>query len=464
MSLVSGSYSYVNSVSSLSYLGHYPMEKHPAFVLGERVVGPVISAISSLLQKIQFPPMVVGQHAPCEWGKAKKVLMHQPGSEVEIGVYHARAALFEKLFNVSESIHEHKAFVGLLKKSGADVTTVAEVLLAGTDKAGSKELADLRKFGLGSLSYAYSNEFSKDEIEEHEQYRIDTVMQMPAEQLVKMIMERPTVHLKKTNTNTHLEATYSVTPVMNMYFLRDQMITTSKGVVLGKMNSSQRLPEVAIVQFVLDKMGIKPIYQITGDARLEGGDFIPAGKTAFIGQGLRTNSLAIEQLIAQDAFGDIKTLVVVKDLYKNQDQMHLDTYFNIIASDKAVLIDSRMKGGELELSTSADIYSRNKYGKFRLEDADVNFENYLTGAGFNLIPVKNDDQLRYGINFLTVESNTILAIDGVSQEYKDTLTARGVDATWMDFSALTSGFGAAHCTTQVLEREKCKAKELSSEL
>ncbi len=33
------------------------------------------------------------------------------------------------------------------------------------------------------------------------------------------------------------------------------------------------------------------------------------------------------------------------------------------------------------------------------------------------------------------------------------LKDNGVDAVWMDFTELTKGYGAAHCTTQVLLRE-----------
>ena len=72
---------------------------------------------------------------------------------------------------------------------------------------------------------------------------------------------------------------------------------------------------------------------------------------------------------------------------------------------------------------------------------------------FKLIPVSRNDQLNYGINFLTIAPNKILAIDGVSIEYKQTLKDAGVDATWMDFHNLTGGYGAAHCTTQVLLRQ-----------
>jgi arginine deiminase len=72
-----------------------------------------------------------------------------------------------------------------------------------------------------------------------------------------------------------------------------------------------------------------------------------------------------------------------------------------------------------------------------------------------IIPASIDDQLKYGLNFLTVKSGEILAIDGVSQAYKDRIKAAGVNATWMPFGNLTSGYGAAHCTTQVIHRE-CK--------
>ena len=409
----------------------------------------------SILCGLQILPTATAQEISCEWGKVKKILMHQPGSEVEIGVYHPKAALFEKFFNVSQSIREHQQYIDLLKGEGASVFTIVGVLLEGTQDANGEALKNLREFAARSLSYEYDETFSDEEIEEQEKYRVSTVMQMPPHQLVDVIMNRPTIRLKKTNKNTFLQASYSLSPVMNMYFLRDQMITTSKGVVLGRMNSSQRFPEVEIVKFVLNKMGIEPTYQVEGEGRLEGGDFFPAGKVAFIGQGLRTNSEAIRQLIREDVFGSIETLVVVKDPYKDQDQMHLDTYFNIINPNTAVMIETRIheKGVEPEIPTVVDIYSRSARGEYTVREQDVDFVDYLREAlNFDLIPVTSEDQLKYGVNFLTIKSNRLLGIDGVSQTYKDVLKSHGVDVTWMDFSALTSGYGAAHCMTQVLER------------
>ena len=82
------------------------------------------------------------------------------------------------------------------------------------------------------------------------------------------------------------------------------------------------------VEFALNRIGKKPIYRIQGDrAFLEGGDFIPMRNYAMIGCGLRTTPAAICQLMENDLLGK-DTLVVVRDAWKSQIQMHLDTYCN----------------------------------------------------------------------------------------------------------------------------------------
>jgi arginine deiminase len=251
-------------------------------------------------------------------------------------------------------------------------------------------------------------------------------------------------------------------PLMNLYFMRDQVVTTAKGLVIGHFNAVQREMETKIARFAYAKLGITPVFEVFGNARLEGGDFIPAGNVAFIGQGLRTNAEAVKQLLDAQVFGT-KWVVVVKDPWKNQDQMHLDTYFNIIDKNLAVLVEERMnirdekrrlqKSADPARKSSIDVYESTPDG-YRKKIADADFQTFLENTlGIHLIPVSNDDQLKYGVNFLSVGKRKILAIDGVSQEYKARLAREGVEATWMDFSNLTGGYGAAHCTTQVIHRE-----------
>ena len=212
---------------------------------------------------------------------------------------------------------------------------------------------------------------------------------------------------------------------------------------------------------MLSKLGIEPIYEVRGEGRLEGGDYFSAGDTALIGQGLRTNATAIKQLLDNQVFG-FPRVAVVKDSWKNQEEMHLDTYFNIISPELAVLVELRMntldKPAMDAVRSNVDLYELEDDG-YKLKAANIEFQKFLEEEmGFKLIPVSRDNQRNYGINFLTIAPNKILAIDGVSIEYKQTLKDAGVDATWMDFHNLTGGYGAAHCTTQVLLREDTAAE------
>ena len=103
--------------------------------------------------------------------------------------------------------------------------------------------------------------------------------------------------------------------------------------------------------------------------------------------------------------------------------------------------------------SKVDVYELEDDG-YKLKAANVEFQKFLEEEmGFKLIPVSRGNQLCYGVNFLTIAPNKILAIDGVSIEYKQTLKDARVDATWMDFHNLTGGYGATHCTTQVLLRK-----------
>ena len=228
--------------------------------------------------------------------------------------------------------------------------------------------------------------------------------------------------------------------------------------VLGKMKLPQRAVETDIMAFVLRQLGITPVYQVQGNnATLEGGDFLPAGQRVFIGQGLRTSEAAIKQLLDNDVFGgadhDVKEVVIVKDHWNNQQEMHLDTHFNLINENLAVSVADRVDcTADPNKCLTADVYQWQ--GGWHLVNSDMDFNAYLSNvAHIKVIPVSVDDQAKYGINFLTTSRNQITGVDGVSQAYKDALQREGVTARWLDFTNLKLGFGAAHCTTQVLVRQ-----------
>lgn len=393
-----------------------------------------------------------------EWLSAKEILMHTPGDELFLGVVHPDAALFEKTFSIDEAAKEHQNYIRLLEKSGAKVHTVVATLLEGTmDKNGNPvegpKLNALRDFARQFI-VVDANNLGPQEQAKQEKYLTEAIYKLSPKALVKVILQQPVVHLRKTAINTGYEASYEMKPVSNLYFCRDQMITTPKGVVLSKMNSSQREVETKIIKFVLAKLGIKPIYEVSGNGRLEGGDFIPAGDSVFIGCGVRTNQDAIDQLLRTKSFGT-KRVVVVNEKWHNQVQMHLDTYFNVINKDLAVLVKDRFdcrndKSNVMNLT--ADVYQLEN-DTYKLVSDDIDFVGFLANdMKMKVIPVPVNDQLKYGVNFLTVKGNNIFAVDGVSQGYKNVLKQAGVNAKWINFSNMTGGYGAAHCVTQVLRR------------
>ena len=381
-----------------------------------------------------------------EWSKAGDILMHTPGQELFNGVIHPSAGLFEDYFDVDKASEEHQGYISMLEANGIRVHTVTGIL----NEVG---IDSLRTLASNLLRYDISNIPDEDAIET-ESYRQSVLQKMSRNDLIRCILLRPTVMLLKTDNNTGYEAQYIQHPLMNLYFTRDQSITTPRGHVICQMNSSQRAPETEIIRLCYNHLGLKPILEISGNGRLEGGDYIPAGNISLIGCGMRTNDEGIRQLMEADAFGH-DTIVVVRDHKLWQMQMHLDTYFNIIDKDLCTMVSSRLnaKPGDPEFNT-CDIWAR-KPGtlEYKLWKQNLSFVEYVRGRGFQIIPIDIDDELHYANNFLTIAPRHIMAVGGQSETLKQRFRDAGVIVEWIPLESLIDGYGAAHCMTQVLQRE-----------
>ncbi|MBQ8988201.1 MAG: hypothetical protein IJ067_00720, partial [Prevotella sp.] len=305
----------------------------------------------------------------------------------------------------------------------------------------------------GVLTYDISG-IPDESADETEACRQDVLAKMSRNDLIRCILLQPTVKLRRTDTNTGYEAQYIQNPLMNLYFTRDQSITTPRGHIICRMNSSQRTPETNIISLCYEHLGLKPILRIEDDGRLEGGDYIPAGTVSLIGCGMRTNDEGIRQLMEADAFGH-DTVIVVRDHKLWQMQMHLDTHFNIIDRDLCTMVRSRYEAlpGQPEYIT-CDVWAR-KPGTldYSLWRQDVPFVEYIKSRGFEIIPIDYDDEMHYANNFLTIAPRHIMAVGGQSEALQQRLREAGVTVEWIPLESLIDGYGAAHCMTQVLQRE-----------
>ena len=381
-----------------------------------------------------------------EWLKAGDILMHTPGQELFNGVIHPSAGLFEDYFDVDKAAEEHRGYINMLEKNGIRVHTVLGIL----NEVG---IDSLRVLAEKVLIYDISS-MPDEDAEKMEGYRNEVLLKMSRNDLIRCILLQPTVKLSKTDNNTGYEAQYIQSPLMNLYFTRDQSITTPRGHIICNMNSSQRAPETEIVNLCYEHLGLKPIMRITGEGRLEGGDYIPAGNISLIGCGMRTNDEGIRQMMEDDAFGH-DTVVVVRDHKLWQMQMHLDTHFNIIDKDLCTMVSSRLNAqpADPEYNT-CDIWARQPGTKeYTLWKRDQPFVEYMRGRGFQIIPIDYEDEMHYANNFLTIAPRHIMAVGGQSEELQQRFRDAGVNVEWIPLENLIGGYGAAHCMTQVLQRE-----------
>lgn len=391
---------------------------------------------------------IKGTSPHAEYDPAHLILMHQPGGELFDGVIHPAAALYEHYFDVDAAAQEHLGYQTMLRANGIEVLTIREVLM-------DMDIEVLRQMVENVLIYD-ANHTALDE-KSVADYRHSVICKMSKKDLVRTLLIRPVVILHETNINTGLVATYEHRPLMNMYFMRDQSISTPKGQILCKLNSSQRRNEVDIVGLCYKHLGIDPIYRIQGeDSFLEGGDYIPFGNIGLIGQGLRTTQGAIDEMLAADVIGH-DMLVVVRDHLKDQYQMHLDTYFNIIDKDLATMCFNRYDAQDESDKNflTIDVYAREAGTKTYHEVPEyhgMSFKQFLAEQGVHIIRIQKSDADHYANNYLAIDGRHIMSVAGQSEALAKEYEKYGVKVEWVPLDNLICGYGAAHCMTQVLRR------------
>lgn len=393
------------------------------------------------------PSHAEGTSPVAEWDPATLILMHTPGAELFNGAINPLAALFEYYFDVDSAAIEHQNYIAMLEANGIGVITVKEVLQQAP-------LHALREYVSRILQYESHVAEGLDNPATSDTYRMETIAQMSRNDLINCILLQPTVRLTHTDINTGVEAQYMQSPLFNLYFTRDQSISTPKGHIICNMNSAQRSKETDLMAFCYEQMGIEPMLRIKGEGRLEGGDYIPAGTRAFIGCGMRTNMQGITQIMQADAFGH-DTIVVVKDRKWWQMQMHLDTYFNIIDRDLCTLVASRLNATKADSEwLTVDVYTRGEDSvAYSLHQTDVPFVEYLRSTGYSIIPISEEDEMHYANNYLTIAPRHVMAVANQSEQLAQAFAEHGVEVEWVPLENLIKGYGAAHCMTQVIRRK-----------
>lgn len=396
--------------------------------------------------------MILQTGCQAEYHPIKTILLYEPGPDLLYALIWPEASNFERAFDSQNAIDEHKAYQQYLRRQGFDVHLLGDLLAAHS------KLADhaTKVVGFSNVS------LPPPDIRKN-------ISSLGVHDQIRLLIERPSLNV--TNNPTTLKPqlmSVALNPLPNLYFMRDQLIVTDRGVILGSFKDKIRQGEQEIVELALKALNIDVKYRVTGKGVLEGGDFIPAGDWGLFGCGYRTNQEAIRQLVTSpgaDALG-YKHLAVIKDTPDAQSiqEMHLDTYFMLIAQDTCLVVDTRIKEpmpGVLDRRPTVDIYDKSANGEdYILRERDRPFLEFLNKdicVTYKIL-LTEEDQREYGINVLCLSSKKIVGSKRDDQDpeqlhsYEQKLAKAFVDYHLLHFTNIRKGFGSNHCMSQVLLR------------
>jgi len=390
-----------------------------------------------------------------QWQKAEVVLLCRPGIETLFGILETNSANFFRPFSLEKASMEHDNFRKAIESRGARVIDVREALIQGTVNAASlvpsPNLERLRQEALRSVRYVLEDHVPDKEKQALDRNLCGTIETLHPKDLADIVLLRPDVLLRinreSLDPTTRFCAEFLLKAATNSYFVRDPMITTAAGAVIGRTRLKVRRIENDIIELALRQLGIEPIYRVKPPGFFEGGDFIPCGDFVFQGEGLLSNHEGIQQVLDNGAYGPVE-VAVVKDRRSQMDQMHLDTFFNVISRDLAVYCQNRTGPEEPEV----DVYQPEETGgKVAYHKSKtVGFLRYLKDKRMETIPFAKEES--FASNFLPLMERVIVGVKQAGPSFQDRLRARGVDAEFIDFESLTGGYGGANCMSQAIIR------------
>lgn len=398
---------------------------------------------------------------------AKVIFLHEPQIESWIGALHPNGSLFEDSIDIKKAQAEHRTLIDSFKREGIQVVRVVDIIKKECVTNVAERLK-IEQLAMKCMKYQLEASQDRNLLDEKDKYLLSdeykekVISEMNVDQVVNVILSNPTVELKKADMNTELTTSkVSFRPLSNLLYCRDQQITTSKGIIMGRLNSETREDEVNLTKWCFNKLGMKVVGEIPSSGRLEGGDFFPMGQDlCMIGVGVRTNMTAVWHCMDNDLFGT-KRVAVVKDCFDwDQQRMHLDTIFNVITNDWCVLLED-VVGQQSLIRRYVDIYRKDSSGKYQLIHQDIEFYEYLTEhLKFNVLKMTQRDQAHYGINFLNIGNGKIITPDLESgRKIAKAVTQARVEV--VDYTHMSRMYGSVHCSTQVLMREH-KASTMSN--
>lgn len=412
-----------------------------------------------------------------EWKKVRSLAVHEPGIEMFYGVLAPDSFLYMRRFNINKAKQQHRNLQRTLTELGIEIIKLKDFIISQQSK--NKKLAEALKET--ALKYI---KFEGDADIEEEQKRFKSSLDvLDAETLFNIILLNPTVILDKSlGISEYTPRILNEEPLANLYFIRDPVIITKKGAIIGRMSKRVRQRETEIVKLFFLALSETLVKEVTEPGYLEGGDYMPFEDFVIIGTGERTTISGVLQISDVLDFNEI-VIVYNPEIENTNDYMltmHLDMYLN---TPKEGIVVGNYKTLK---ETMVNVFEKNEKNELVLKKK-TNLYEYLISKKYKIIEITLAEQIAYAANFLTIDNGKIVTAitennlknaiqylanknykileQTVREEYsslkvnnnffpnKKEIKEEGIEAIELDISELTGGFGGIHCMTLPIRRD-----------